>query len=453
MSDKHIKLSQLAALVKEVINVSFSQYIWVKAEISELHENRNGNCYLELIEKDKVSDKIIAKFRAIIWDKTYRLLKPYFESATHSEFKAGINILVLVKVEYNEVYGISLQILDIDPSYTIGDLEQRRALVIQQLISDGVFEMNKELEFPLVPQRIAIISSDTAAGYEDFCNQLNQNSYGFKYKITLFKAFMQGDLAEQSIIQAMEKIPVQQYDVLVITRGGGSKSDLACFDYYDLANNIAQFPLPVIVAIGHERDTTVADLVAHTRVKTPTAAAEFIIQKTAEYWQYINSLYNNVVQYSNDIIEKEFYKLEQVTKTIWNIQNIIKIKRQQLWYNSEKINWTVQKHLQEKQQTLLSLSHQFNNLIKRVVLLQRKQFTQKVHQLAKVIKVQIKINKQNLHYIEKTIDAYNPKHVLAKGYSITLKNGKVVKSIDFINKDDIIETIVNKGKFKSKVIK
>ncbi|NSW44260.1 MAG: exodeoxyribonuclease VII large subunit [Bacteroidales bacterium] len=453
MSDKHIKLSQLAVLVKEVINISFSQHIWVKAEISELHENRNGNCYLELIEKDNESDKIIAKFRAIIWDKTYRLLKPYFESTTHSNLKAGINVLVLVKVEYNEVYGISLQIIDIDPTYTIGDLEQRRALVIQQLVSDGVFEMNKELEFPLVPQRIAIISSDTAAGYEDFCNQLNHNPYGFKYKITLFKAFMQGDLAEQSIIQAMEKIPVQQYDVLVITRGGGSKSDLACFDHYDLANNIAQFPLPVIAAIGHERDTSVADLVAHTRVKTPTAAAEYIIQKTAEYWQYINSLYNNVTQYSSEIIEKEFNKLEQATKTIRNVQNILKIKKQQLWYNSEKINWTVQKNLKKEQQSLLLLKRQFNNITKRVILLQHKQLSQKVHQLANVIKVQIKMNEQNLHHIEKTIDAYNPKHVLARGYSITMKNGKVVKAVDFIKNDDIIETILSNGKIESKVIK
>jgi len=452
MSDKQLSLSQLSLIVKELVNNALPMPIWVKAEISELHENRNGHCYLELIEKDAWSDKIVAKFRAIIWDKTYRLLKPYFESATQTELKAGINVLLMVKVEFSEIYGISLQVLDIDPTYTIGDLEQRRALVIQQLIAEGVFEMNKELEFPLVPQRIAIISSDTAAGYEDFCNQLNQNPYGFRYEIKLFKAFMQGDLAEQSIIGAMESVPVQKFDVLVITRGGGSKSDLACFDQYDLANNVAQFPLPVIAAIGHERDTSVVDLVAHTRVKTPTAAAEFIIQKTAEYWQHMNSLYNDIAQYAGDVIENELYKIEQATKTVWNVQHILKIKQQQLLHYSEKINWTAQKQLQQEQQKITILNRQFKTFSKRVILQQQKQLSQKIHQIAQLTKVRLKMNEQNLHFIEKNIDAYNPKHLLAKGYSLTLKNGKVVKSSKEILKDDIIETMVLDGKFESKVI-
>ena len=306
MSEKQLSLRQLTLLIKEVVNTSFSNPVWVKAEISELHENRNGHCYLELIEKDVQSHKIVAKLRAIIWDKTYCLLKPYFETATHAELKSGINVLVLVKVEFSEIYGVSLQIIDIDPTYTIGDLEQRRALVIQQLIADGVFEMNKGLAIPIVPQRIAIISSETAAGYEDFCNQLNQNRLGFKFNIKLFKAFMQGDLAENSIIEAMEKIPVQEFDVLVITRGGGSKSDLVCFDGYDLANNVAQFPIPVIAAIGHERDTSVVDLVAHTRVKTPTAAAEFIIQQVFLYWQNMLSMYEQVIENIKYKLEQEF---------------------------------------------------------------------------------------------------------------------------------------------------
>jgi len=314
-----------------------------------------------------------------------------------------------------------------------------------------VFEMNKELEFPLVPQRIAIISSETAAGYEDFCNQLNYNEYQFKYKIKLFKAYMQGEQAEQSIIEAMEKIPLNEYDLLVITRGGGSKSDLACFDGYDLSNNVAQFPLPVITAIGHERDTSVVDLVAHTRVKTPTAAAEFIIQKTADYWNRMLNMYENIAEYSNLLIEQEKNKIEQFIHAILNVKNIISIKKQQITYHSEKIKWQSHKIIKLQQQELSSIGTQFKTMAKHSLIQSRKRLNAIADLLLQQSNFHIKLEHQHLKYIEKNIDAYNPKHVLAKGYSITLINNQVIKSAKNIKVGDKIKTILKDGELISEI--
>lgn len=449
MFDKQFSLSQLSLIIKEVVNTAFSNPLWVKAEISELHENRNGHCYLELIEKDNQSNKIIAKQRAIIWERTYRLLKPYFETVTHSELKSGIKVLVLVKVEYSEIYGISLQVMDIDPTYTIGDLEQQRALVIQQLIADGVFEMNKGIAFPTVPQRIAIISSETAAGYEDFCNQLNKNRFGFKFNIKLFNAFMQGDLAEQSIIEAMEKIPVQDFDILVITRGGGSKSDLACFDRYELANNVAQFPIPVIAAIGHERDTSVVDLVAHTRVKTPTAAAEFIIEKVSLYWQSMQSMYEQVIENIKYKLEQELQNIEQYSKIILGIDAVLELKKEQLKHLTEKMKWSAINIVREQNRLLSTINLHFKTLTRNTIQKQQKRLDNVVKSISIYSKSVLKQNNQSIFHIEKVVDAYNPKHILKKGYSITINNGKILKSTQNVKVGEEITTILYDGKLSS----
>ncbi len=449
MPDKQLSLSQLSSIIKDIVNISFSQPIWVRGEISELRENRNGNCYLELIEKDSLSDKILAKFRAIIWDRTFRMLKPYFEQSTQSELKAGINVLVMVKVEYSDVYGISLNITDIDPTYTVGDMEMRRAMVIQQLTADGVFEMNKELDFPLVPQRIAIISSETAAGYEDFCNQLNQNEWGFKFSVKLFKAYMQGDMAESSIIAAMEKIPLNKFDVLIITRGGGSRSELSCFDSYDLANNVCQFPLPVIAAIGHERDTSVVDLTAHTRVKTPTAAAAFIIERVAQYWESMQNMYEQVIENAQYKLEQELQFLEQSTKIVLGVGSVLNLKKQQLMHLTEKVQWSAKNNVKEQNQQLTTLNLHFKTLSRNALQRQQKRLDNTVKDLFYHSKSVLKQNNQSIFHLEKVVDAYNPKHLLKKGYSITLKNGKILKSIHNIKSGEEITTILKDGKLSS----
>jgi exodeoxyribonuclease VII large subunit len=226
------------------------------AEISELNMNRSGHCYLELIEKDSLSDKIIAKSRATIWAFTFRTLKAYFETTTGETLRGGLKVLLKASIEFHEVFGFSLNIQDIDPQYTLGDLARKKAQIIQQLTSEGVLDMNKGLPFPLVPQRIAVISSETAAGYGDFLNQLETNSFGYCFFTELFPAIMQGDKASESIILALEHVysHIDEFDLVAIMRGGGSKSDLNCFDDYELAYFITQFPLPILTGIGHERD-------------------------------------------------------------------------------------------------------------------------------------------------------------------------------------------------------
>ena len=279
-----LSLYELNNLVRSRLEHAFPEEYWVQAELSDVRSNATGHCYLELIEKDARGNNLIARARAMIWNQVYRLLKPYFEQETGQAFVSGLKVLVKVTVGFHELYGYSLTILDIDPSYTLGDMARRRREILAKLEEEGVLTLNKELEMPLLPQRIAVISSATAAGYGDFCNQLAGNPYGYVFYPRLFPAMMQGERVEESIIGALNRIysHAEAWDVVVIIRGGGATSDLSNFDSYLLAANCAQFPLPIITGIGHERDDTVIDAVAHTRVKTPTAAAEYLIARVHE---------------------------------------------------------------------------------------------------------------------------------------------------------------------------
>ena len=274
-----LSLYDLNALVRRSLEQCLPDEYWVQAELSDVRTNSTGHCYLEFIQKDPRSNNLIAKARGTIWANVYRLLKPYFEESTGQAFVSGIKVLVQVTVSFHELYGYSLTVQDIDPTYTLGDMARRRREILKQLEEEGVLTLNKELEMPVLPQRIAVVSSPTAAGYGDFCHQLKNNSRGFFFHTELFPALMQGDRVEESVLSALDAILNRQedFDAVVIIRGGGATSDLSGFDTYLLAAACAQFPLPIITGIGHERDDTVLDSVAHTRVKTPTAAAEYLI--------------------------------------------------------------------------------------------------------------------------------------------------------------------------------
>jgi exodeoxyribonuclease VII large subunit len=269
MEKKEITLFQLNTTIRDTLKTYVRDSYWVVAEIAQVKENFNGHCYLELFEKDQASDRIIAQAKATIWATTYRMLKPYFETSTSRKFSSGLKVLICVKVDFHEVFGLSLNITDIDPTYTLGDLALKKAETIRQLKEENVFDMNHELELALVPQRIAIISSKTAAGFTDFITHILSNPFQYKFELCLFPASMQGDKAEESIISALEQINEAEslFDAVVIIRGGGSQTDLSCFDNYWLATHIAQFPLPVLTGIGHEQDDSVVDMVAHTRLK------------------------------------------------------------------------------------------------------------------------------------------------------------------------------------------
>ena len=277
-----ITLSELQRLVKQTLHERFALPLWVGAEISEIKVNYSGHCYLELVEKGG-SGTPTAQARAVIWRSNYPRIAGYFEAETGQKLVAGIRILAKAVVTYHELYGFSLQILDIDPSYTLGDLERQRQQTIARLQQDGVWELNRETAMPAVVQRIAVISSANAAGYRDFCKELERSPYAFRTQ--LFDAFMQGDSAEASIIAALCAVADRQeaFDAAVLIRGGGSRNDLRCFDAYRLCSYVAQFPLPVVTGIGHDKDTSVADLVAHTALKTPTAAAGWLVERAAAF--------------------------------------------------------------------------------------------------------------------------------------------------------------------------
>jgi len=404
-----LSLSQLNRLVGEVIKDTFSETYWLIAEISDVRVNHsNGHCYLEFIEKNELTGAIIAKAKGHIWNNTFRMLKPYFEETTQQSFTSGLKILVCAGIEFHELYGYGLTVYDIDPTYTLGDLQRKRQEIIKRLDDEGILTMNKELEFSKIPQRVAIISSPTAAGYEDFSDHLVNNKYGFVFYPKLFPALMQGEQTESSVVKALDKIYEYQnaFDVVVIIRGGGATSDLSSFDSYLLAANCAQFPLPVITGIGHERDDTVLDTVAYQRVKTPTAAADFLIEKTAETCDELMNLENEIISGATQVLNHAAQNLQNLSLRIPN--SVLS--------------------LLEKQYSALELYK-----IK----------------LQHAVKNRLNEAKSQLKEKEDFIKLSSPNYILAKGYSITLKDGKAVKNAADLKHGDRILTKLNKGEVKS----
>jgi exodeoxyribonuclease VII large subunit len=283
---KHLSLFELNSIVSEIISMSLPDSYWVEAELSEAREAYGGHCYMELIEKDERSNTPIAKTHASCWRNRWMLIKPHFERVTGQRIHAGMKVLLKVHAQFHENYGFSWIVDDIDPNYTLGDMARKRQEIIQTLKEEGVFELQKELRLPMFCQRIAVISSASAAGYGDFCNQLADNGYGLQFVTSLFPATMQGEGVEQSVIAALNQINAEweQWDCVVIIRGGGATSDLSGFDTLALAENVANFPLPIITGIGHERDESVLDMISFRRVKTPTAAAAFLIDHLTEVY-------------------------------------------------------------------------------------------------------------------------------------------------------------------------
>lgn len=289
MEEKNpIGLLALQEQVKRHLEDHFFESVWLQAEISELKQNPSGHCYLTLVEKDPGSNALLARASAVVWASTWRMVKPYFEAQTGRSLAPGLSVLVRVQVSYSVLYGLSLVIYDIDPSFTVGELELARQRTIARLEAEGMFDMNAQLSLPLLPRRLAVVSSPTAAGWRDFRRQLEGNEYGFRFRLQLFPAVMQGDAAPESIIGALDQIAAEadSFDAVLILRGGGGAMDLVCFDDYELAVNVAQFPLPVLTGIGHDHDFHIVDMVAHTHVKTPTALADWLLDRFAgEAWR------------------------------------------------------------------------------------------------------------------------------------------------------------------------
>lgn len=451
---EHLSLYDLNHQIKEQLESSFSGTYWVVAEISELRTHRSGHCYLELIEKDKDSEQIKAKARATIWAFTFRMLKPYFETTTGQALTSGMKVLVRASIEFQEVYGLSLNIKDIDPTFTLGDIARRRLQIIKQLEDEGVMDMNKEVELPGVPQTFAIISSPSAAGYEDFINQLENNPYGFKIYHKLFPAIMQGDQTEQSIIEALERIYSYEevFDAVVIIRGGGSTADLMCFDSYLLALNITQFPLPVLTGIGHERDESVVDMVAHTQLKTPTAVAEFIIDRIASFQAYVDDLQDQFTNESRRILKDQKHRLDL------SVQKLQPLVKQTLSHQKRKPEEAAQRLLFLMKSYFDNQQRYFSHVKESIHYLTSKKVKTGIQEtdfLKTKLKLEVqgflKNRHQQIHLVEKTNQLSNPLTILEKGYSITYSNERVIKETSQLQKGDLIATRLHNGEVISRV--
>ena len=306
MEREYIDLFEFQSRLKEGIELLFPKRIWLKAEVSAVKARNGGHCYLELSQSD---DKgLVAKASAIIWSSKYRFIAPYFESVTGSPVQEGMVILVEVQPTYSQLYGFSLIINDIDPEYSLGVKEQERQRTIERLQKEGLMGLQKELELPMLPYRLAVISAEDAAGYRDFIRHLGENPYGFELVPVLFPALMQGADCPSSIISALDKIVEDgsQWDAVLILRGGGAKLDLACYDDYELSAVIAQYPIPVLTAIGHDQDYHVCDMVAHEFLKTPTALADYIIDIYAREDERVSSCESRIrLALSNRIYREE----------------------------------------------------------------------------------------------------------------------------------------------------
>ena len=452
-----IRLYDLNVRIKSILSSSLPVSTWITCEISELNVNRaSGHCYLELIEKSGLSDTIVAKARATIWRSNFEIIAFKFKEATGETLRAGLKVMVAVSVDYQEVYGLSLNIRDINPIFTLGDLAQQRLKIIERLKKEGIMEMNKELDFPTVPQRIAIISSNQAAGYEDFINQLHNNSFGINFYTKLFQASMQGVDTESSIVLALQKIfdYEELFDVVVIIRGGGSKSDLAWFDSYQIAANVAQFPLPVLSGIGHDRDQSVLDIVSYEALKTPTAVAEYLIECAGEFYNQVIGNQERLLEMSREILRDKNQKLISSAQRFQPlVLNAISRERSlNALYQERLINRA--NNLIVKQRTKLGVaSQQFRQTVNQEIMQKQRENILISSRLKNSVNQLINNNNNKLLLLEKTNQLLDPSNLLKKGYSITYFNGKAVKDPSEVPVNSVIETRVEGGIIESLTLK
>lgn len=404
-TEHHITLFELNRLVREAIEDALPMEYWVEAELSECRESR-GHCYMELIQKDEQTATPIAKASAKCWANKWLTIRPYFERTTGQQLHAGMKVLLQVYPQFHEAYGFSWIVTDIDPTYTLGDMARKRQEIIQKLKAEGVFDLQKELQLPVFCQRIAVISSQTAAGYGDFYNQLADNPYGFKFEIQLFPAIMQGEGVEQSIISALEQIYDMPFDCVVIIRGGGATSDMSGFDTLALAENVANFPTPIITGIGHERDESILDMISHTRVKTPTAAAALLIDHLKGVLETIEGAQSMITHYVQQKLSIANSQLSIISEAIPRLFSIVKTRQEA----------------------------KIDALYTRLPMLIERRLTSERHRL---------------QLMDEKLKALDPTLLLARGYSITMHNGRAVKDASQLPPDAEIETRLAKGTIHS----
>lgn len=409
-SERTFTLLELNRMVRETIERQMDGKYWVEAELSDLHDR--NHCYMELVENDPFGPTPLAKARAVCWANRWTALRSKFERQTQQQLRPGIKVRMMVTPTFHEAYGFAYQVSDIDPDYTLGDIVRKRMEIIRQLKEAGIFDLQRELVLPRFAQRIAVISSAQAAGYGDFCHQIDDNSYGLSFSHELFAAIMQGEQVEQSVIAALDRINarIDEFDVVVIIRGGGATTDMSGFDTLALAENVANFPLPIITGIGHDRDECILDMVSYMRVKTPTAAAAFLIDHLSEVY----------------------------TALVSARERISRIAERHLAYEKMRL-----KQLADRIPTLFALTRER----------QTKRIDALAHRLDSAATQRLERERHRLQLVAQRAQTQDPIHILRRGYSITLHNGHALRSGDELADGDIIETRLEQGTLKSEIRK
>lgn len=409
-SERTFTLLELNHMVRETIERQMDGKYWVEAELSDLHDR--NHCYMELVENDPFGPTPLAKARAVCWANRWTALRSKFERQTQQQLRPGIKVRMMVTPTFHEAYGFAYQVSDIDPDYTLGDIVRKRMEIIRQLKEAGIFDLQRELVLSRFAQRIAVISSAQAAGYGDFCHQIDDNSYGLSFSHELFAAIMQGEQVEQSVIAALDRINarIDEFDVVVIIRGGGATTDMSGFDTLALAENVANFPLPIITGIGHDRDECILDMVSYMRVKTPTAAAAFLIDHLSEVYAALVSAR----------------------------ERISRIAERHLAYEKMRL-----KQLADRIPTLFALTRER----------QTKRIDALAHRLDSAATQRLERERHRLQLVAHRAQAQDPIHILRRGYSITLHNGHALRSDDKLADGDIIETRLEQGTLKSEIRK
>lgn len=409
-SERTFTLLELNHMVRETIEQQMDGKYWVEAELSDLHDR--NHCYMDLVENDPFGPTPLAKARAVCWANRWTALRSKFERQTQQQLRPGIKVRMMVTPTFHEAYGFAYQVSDIDPDYTLGDIVRKRMEIIRQLKEAGIFDLQRELALPRFAQRIAVISNAQAAGYGDFCHQIDDNSYGLSFSHELFAAIMQGEQVEQSVIAALDRINarIDEFDVVVIIRGGGATTDMSGFDTLALAENVANFPLPIITGIGHDRDECILDMVSYMRVKTPTAAAAFLIDHLSEVY----------------------------TALVSARERISRIAERHLAYEKMRL-----KQLADRIPTLFALTRER----------QTKRIDALAHRLDSAATQRLERERHRLQLVAQRAQAQDPIHILRRGYSITLHNGHALRSGDELADGDIIETRLEQGTLKSEIRK
>lgn len=429
---KYFTLYELNSMVAGVISRTFDGEYWVEAELSELRVVR-GNCYMEMVQKDADGNIPVARASAKCWRNAWMLIEPYFERVTGQRLNAGMKVLMKVYPQFHENYGFSWIVTDVDPVFTLGDMARRRREIIKQLKEQGILELNKELPMPMFAQSIAVISAANAAGYGDFCKQINDNAFGFKFKITLFEAVMQGEATEASIIKALDAINdrLDNFDCVVIIRGGGAVSDLSAFDSAALAENVANFPLPVITGIGHERDDTILDIVAHTRMKTPTAVAAFLIDNLKTVADRIDALRDDMTARVRLRLEREQRRMDML---------------------SVSIRPMAERRLMTEDLRIERLAAALRPKAEQRLTAERVKLDRLTVRMRPAFEHRMMAERHRLELMAERVAGSDPSLLLKRGYSITLREGRVVHDAESLKEGDVIETRLHHGSLTSTVI-